>query len=173
MTAISQWSTNRKAWLLLGLSALGFEIAALYFQYAMQLEPCIMCIYQRVAMAGVMLSGFITAIAPHIMLLRLTGFTLWGVSAIWGMLIAIEHFDIQTETDPFKFHACELNPNFPDWFQIHQWIPAIFEVRGDCGTVDWVFLSMSMVQWMIVVFGLFSAAFVVVLLSRLIKERNI
>ena len=169
MTAVSQWSINRKAWLLLGLSALGFEFAALYFQYAMKLEPCIMCIYQRVAVMGVMFSGFITAIAPQIMLMRIAGFGLWGVSAIWGMLIVIEHYGIQTETDPFKFHACELNPNFPDWFQIHQWFPAVFEVRGDCGTVDWVFLNMSMVQWMIVVFALYSAAFAVVFLSTLIK----
>ena len=173
MTAIAQWSTTRSAWILLALSALGLECAALYFQYAMKLEPCIMCIYQRVAVTGILFAGLIPAIAPQSALLRLGGFGLWGTSAIWGMLIAIEHYDIQTETDPFNFAACELNPNFPDWFQIHQWLPAVFEVRGDCGTVDWVFLSMTMVQWMIVVFALYSAAFLLVLLSTLIKKRRI
>lgn len=173
MTPIGQLPTIKLPWILLGVSALIFELVALFFQYQMDLQPCIMCIYQRVAVFGIVVSGFITAIMPNLMLMRLLGFGLWGVSAIWGMIIALEHVSIQTETDPFAFAACERIPNFPDWFAIHEWFPAIFEARGDCGSIDWIFLGLSMPQWMIVVFALYSLAFVAVLGARLFTARSI
>lgn len=173
MTPIGQLPTIKSSWMLLGLSALAFELVALYFQYQMDLEPCIMCIYQRIAVLGIMFSGFITAIIPNLMIMRLLGFGLWGVSAIWGLLIAIEHVDKQTETNPFALTACERVPNLPDWFALHEWFPAIFEARGSCGDIDWIFLGMSMPQWMIVVFGLYSLAFAVILGARLFTARTI
>lgn len=159
--------------MLLGFSALVLELVALYFQYAMKLEPCIMCIYQRVAIFGIMLSGFVGAIAPNLMLIRMVGFTGWGVSAIWGLIVAIEHVSIQTETDPFAIATCERIPNFPSWLQLHEWFPAVFEARGDCGDINWQLLGYSMPQWMIVVFAVFSLAFVVALMARVLKERTV
>jgi len=173
MTSIGKLSTIKTSWMLLGFSALAFELAALYFQYQLELWPCIMCVYQRVAMMGVMFAGFITAVAPNIALVRLLGFSLWGVSAVWGLLIAIEHVQIQTNTDPFAFSACERVPNLPDWFALHQWFPAIFEAGGDCNGVDWQFLGLSMPMWMVVAFAAYSLAFLVVLCARVIKEKSI
>ena len=43
-------SVQRSGWLLLLISALALEGTALYFQYGMDLQPCIMCIYERVAL---------------------------------------------------------------------------------------------------------------------------
>jgi len=50
---------NKLGWGLIALSAFFLELAALFFQYVMGLEPCIMCVYQRLAVAGVLLSGVI------------------------------------------------------------------------------------------------------------------
>lgn len=173
MVRIAKWPVIKSSWILLGFSALAFELVALYFQYGMKLEPCIMCIYQRVAVMGIMFAGFITALAPGVVYVRILGYITWGISAVWGLLIAKEHVDIQTETNPFVFHSCALDPNFPSWFAIHQWFPGLFEVRGDCGTIDWQFLSLSMPQWMIVVFAFYTAALVGVLGVRLLKERKL
>jgi disulfide bond formation protein DsbB len=71
MVPFGKLATIKSSWMLLGFSALALELSALYFQYGMMLEPCIMCIYQRVAIMGIMFSGFITAIAPNLMVLRL------------------------------------------------------------------------------------------------------
>ena len=46
---ISDWAEQRWAWALLFASALLLELVALYFQYGMDLKPCIMRIYQRTA----------------------------------------------------------------------------------------------------------------------------
>lgn len=170
LSSLAQASRSRHSWLLLLVSALTFEAIALYFQYGMGLEPCIMCIYQRNAVFGIALAALIGTSAPAEMPLRLLAITVWGVSAIWGLLIAIEHVDIQSAANPF-FTSCEIVPNFPGWLPLHEWIPGIFAATGDCGNIDWSFLGWSMPQWMIVIFAGYSLVWLLVLFSQLIKTR--
>ena len=54
MSWLAELANKRTPWVLLALTALAFEITALFFQYSMGLEPCIMCIYQRTAMLGLL-----------------------------------------------------------------------------------------------------------------------
>ena len=54
---LSSLSTDRRAWGLLFVSALSLEMGALYFQHITDLRPCIMCIYQRTALFGVMFAA--------------------------------------------------------------------------------------------------------------------
>lgn len=167
--SLSKLAETSKAWLLLFSSALILVLSALYFQYGMGLEPCIMCIYQRTAVLGVLVAALIPLVFNHFVT-RLIGFAGWGVSAIWGLLIAIEHVDIQTALNPF-FATCEIVPNFPSFMPLHTWLPSIFAATGDCGNIDWEFIGLSMPQWMIVVFAIYSTVFVAVLASRLATKK--
>jgi disulfide bond formation protein DsbB len=171
MTFISNLADTRFAWGLLFLSSLVLVAYALFSQHAMGLQPCIMCIYQRTAIFGIMFACIPVLIANN-MLTRLFAFTVWGISAIWGGLIAWEHYDIQNAANPF-FATCEIVPNFPAWLPLHEWLPNLFAATGDCGNIDWVFMDMSMPQWMMVVFAIYSAIWCVVLTSRLIANRAI
>ncbi|TYK65505.1 disulfide bond formation protein DsbB [Colwellia echini] len=171
MTYLSKITTTQKPWLLLGLSALGLELTALYFQYILDLQPCIMCVYQRLAIISIAVAGMIGAIGYKHIFARLIGYCLWGTGAIWGTLIAIEHVEMQRNSGSM-FFSCDIIPNFPTWAPLHEWLPFLFEATGDCGEISWQFLNYSMPQWMIVVYGLYSAAFVVVLLNRLIIARK-
>jgi protein dithiol:quinone oxidoreductase len=171
LSSLAQISSSRRPWTLLLLSALILEAIALYFQYGMGLEPCIMCIYQRNAVFGIALAALIGISAPGKTSVRLIALAVWGISAIWGLLIAIEHVDIQSAANPF-FTSCEIVPNFPDWLPLHQWIPAIFAATGDCGDINWSLLGMSMPQWMIVIFACYSLVWLLVLLSQLQRTRS-
>ena len=168
---LSSWSEQRWSWALLFTSALILELIALYFQYGMGLEPCIMCIYQRTAVFGVMFAALVPLLMNNAVT-RLIGFAGWAVSAIWGLLIAIEHVDIQTAANPF-FVTCEIVPNFPAFMPLHHWLPNIFAATGDCGDIDWQFLDMSMPQWMIVIFAIYSVLFAVAFLGRLVGKKAI
>ncbi|MBV2095670.1 MAG: disulfide bond formation protein B, partial [Candidatus Thiodiazotropha sp. (ex Codakia orbicularis)] len=53
------FTQRRLPWLLLASSALILEGAALYFQYGLELDPCVLCIYQRAAVLGIFLSALI------------------------------------------------------------------------------------------------------------------
>lgn len=167
---IAQLSASRSAWLLLFLSAVILELAALYFQYFMELRPCIMCIYQRTAVFGIVFSTLPVLLLNNT-LTRLLAFAGWGVSAIWGLLVAIEHVDIQTAANPF-FATCEIVPNFPSWLPLHEWLPNIFAATGDCGDINWSFFNMTMPEWMIVIFSIYSVLWAVVILSRVWVKRG-
>ena len=62
MSKLSQWAEHKSSWFVLFATSLGLQIAALYFQYGMGLQPCIMCIYQRTAMYGIVISALVVLI---------------------------------------------------------------------------------------------------------------
>lgn len=171
MNYLNKITTTQTPWLLLAASALGFELSALFFQYGLGLEPCIMCVYQRLAIIGIVIAGGIGAIGYANIFSRILAFAVWGTSAIWGLQLALEHVEIQSNSSPF-FFSCEFIPNFPVWAPLHEWIPFLFEATGDCGEIAWQFFGYSMPQWMVVVYGLYVAAFAVVLVNRLICAKK-
>lgn len=172
MNRLSTLATNKSAWLLLALSALALELAALYFQYVLGLAPCIMCIYQRVAIWAIFVAGLIGYFSATHLIGRMISFILWAIGSIWGLLIANEHVNIQN--DPFGFlNGCESVPNFPSWAPLHEWIPPLFEASGSCGDIDWQFLNYSMPQWMIVVYAIYTFLFTIVFLTRVFNLKNI
>lgn len=173
VSRISHWPTKRWPWLLLGTSALLLELIALYFQYGMALEPCVMCIYQRTAMFGVAIAGYLGSIAPQQWLMRTLAYATWLVSAVWGYIIAYEHVQMQNPDNFLLAMSCDVYPNFPSWFAIHQWLPAVFEARGSCDSIDWQFLGLSMPSWLVVCFAVYAGFAVITLLARLWQKRSI
>ena len=168
---LSSIPTEKRAWGLLFASALCLEITALYLQHVTDLRPCIMCIYQRTAVFGLMFAA-VPAMLINNIITRLIGYAGWGISAIWGLIIALEHVDIQTAANPF-FATCEFEPNFPSWAPLHQWLPNIFGATGDCGDINWSFMDMTMPQWMIVIFAIYSTIWAIMLASRILLKRSL
>ena len=172
MKFLSNVTTNAKPWLLLGLSAFGLELCALYFQYVMDLAPCIMCVYQRLAICAIIFAGVIGFIGCKSLIMRFIAYVLWATGAIWGLFISLEHVEIQ-ENAGSLFFSCEFVPNFPTWAPLHEWIPFLFEATGDCGKISWQFLDYSMPQWMVVVYGVYSLAFLFIIVNRLIHAKTL
>ncbi|WP_408609423.1 disulfide bond formation protein DsbB [Alteromonas pelagimontana] len=166
---MSRWAEHKSAWLLLFLSSLALEIAALYFQYGLGLEPCIMCIYQRTAMYGIVFSSLLVLIFNN-GITRMIGFAGWAVSAGWGWMIAREHVEILNASNPF-FASCEIIPNFPSFMPLHEWLPAVFAAKGDCTEDSWQFLDMGMAEWMIIIFGIYFVLFLFAFGSRLLDKK--
>lgn len=173
LSTISTWPAQRWPWLLLGFSALALELVALYFQYGMGLEPCVMCIYQRAAVAGLAVAGFIGAAAPQHTFVRLLALAIWFTAAFWGASIAFEHVQMQDPENFMLAMSCDVYPNFPSWLAIHEWFPSVFEARGTCDSIDWQFLGLSMPSWMVVSFVIYSLLAVIILLARLATLRKL
>lgn len=167
---ISRWSERKTAWFLLFASALILQIIALYFQYGMGLLPCTMCIYQRTAMYGILLSGLLVLLV-NTTFTRFLGYAGWAISAGWGWLLAREHVYLLNNSNPF-FSSCEIVPNFPVWLPLHEWLPAIFAAKGDCLDDSWQFMSMGMAEWMVILFGAYFVTFIVVLGCRLVDKKR-
>jgi len=153
----------RQFWLAILVSAIGLEAAALYFQYVMKLDPCVLCVYERLAVAGVALSGLLGLMAPSRRSFRIAACLLLGVSVTWGLSLAMKHTGIQLGASDL---SCEFFANFPAWFKLDEWLPALFNPTGYCSDILWQFLGLTMPQWMLVVY----AGYLLLLLGALIGE---
>lgn len=169
-SSLKNLSKQRWPWLLLAASALALELCALYFQHVMKLQPCVMCIYERIPVIGIFLSGLLGASAAHNILIRLSAFLGWIISAVWGVLLAIEHTGYQLNPSPFA--TCDFYPNFPSWAPLHQWVPWLFNPTGDCAEIVWQFLGYSMPQWLIVSFSIYALIFAVVVIAAILPMKQ-
>lgn len=166
---LNQCSRGRGAWLLLALTALALELTALWFQHVMGLKPCVMCIYERNALFGVMGAGIVGALAPKSPL-RLVALVMWLYSAWEGLRLSWEHTMIQLHPNPFT--TCDFAARFPTWLPLDKWLPAVFVASGDCAERSWTFMTLSMPQWMIVVFGAYLLVGLLVLIAQPFKAKR-
>lgn len=164
---LGKWQKHWSSWLLLMVSALSLILTALYFQHGMELRPCVKCIYQRTAVFGILFASLIPLISNTVWT-RIVAYLTWGVSSVWGFFIAREHVDLLTASNPF-YAPCEIAPNFPSWFALHEWLPSIFAANGDCLENTWQFAGMGMANWMMVIFAFYSILLFVIIGARLVS----
>lgn len=169
-TQLKQFSLTRAMWGLLALSALLLELTALYFQHGMGLQPCVMCIYERVAMLGLLFAGVVGMIAPNKCAIRWGALLIGIFSAIKGLLLALKHTEYQL--DPKPWHQCPLIPEFPETLPLHQWFPSVFQAGGLCKDISWQFLGLAMPQWLIGIFAFYALALILIAFSQFKRLKN-
>jgi disulfide bond formation protein DsbB len=162
---------RRAAWIALAGTAFAIEAAALWFQHGMGLDPCVMCIYERLAIIGLVAAGLIGAVRPALAIVRWVGYLVWGISAAWGLRLALEHIGIQT--DKSAALACSFSPDFPAWLRLDEWLPAMFLPTGFCDDIQWSWLSLTMVEWVAVVFTLYLLVLAVIVYLELRGSRSL
>lgn len=169
MQFLNSFSKSRLSWGLLLLFVIFFEACALFFQHVMKLDPCVMCIYERVAMLGVGVAALVGLIAPQNIVFRWLGLAGWGVSAYWGLTLANEHVGYQFNPSPFA--TCDLFVRFPEWAPLNQWMPWMFEATGDCSKVVWTFMGQSMPQWLVIIFAANLVALTVIVIAQFFGKK--
>ena len=163
---IAGLSARRTAWLALALSALCLEGAALYFQYGLHLAPCVMCVYIRLAVFGLVGAGLLGAVAPARPFMRVLGLLAWAGAAGEGLSLSRELIRIQ-EAGPYSLEVtCSFLPKFPSWLPLHHWFPALFLPTGTCTDITWTWLGMSMAQWLQWVFLAYLVVLAVVIVAQ-------
>ncbi|WOT03753.1 disulfide bond formation protein DsbB [Shewanella youngdeokensis] len=165
MSALTRFAHSRAAWFTLTITALFLELAALYFQYAMKLDPCVMCIYQRVAVVGIFTAGIIGILGYHLRLARIAAVLIWATSAAWGLKLAVELVDMQTNPSPFA--TCNFLPEFPSWLPLHEWLPSVFMPTGMCTDIPWQMFGITMSEWMVISFAIYIIALLIFVIPSL------
>lgn len=154
---------------MLAVSALGLELAALCFQYYMQLEPCVLCVYERSSIALILVAGLVGLINPNTLWLRLSGYLLWSAGVIWGLYLSVKHSGIQMGL--IRDASCEFVANYPSWIPLDRWVPWLFNPTGYCEDIQWRFMGLSMPQSMVIINIIYLIALVVVLVAEF-KQRE-
>lgn len=159
---------SRGPWLLVAFVALVLEFAALYFQYGLRLDPCVLCVYQRTAVAGILVAGLVGAMAPGRWWARTAGYVVLAISAAMGLDLALRHVAVLAGATM----NCDFMADYPLWFQLDAWLPAVFQPTGLCDDTQWSLLGLAMPHWMVVVFVVYLMALAWALLSDVLRYRG-
>ena len=122
---------------------------ALYVEHVIGLEPCPLCILQRVAVlaAGVFfLAAFIHDPADR-------GARVYGVlidlAAFAGILIAARHIWIIAQP-PGAVAECGASLDYMmDVLPLHEVLGKVLTGSGECAKIDWHFLGLNMPTWVL------------------------
>lgn len=137
-----------RTWLLAGfLSCVAMELSAAYFQFVLKLEPCPLCITQRLilfALALVFLTGTLHNSGDRgvrVYMLLAAFFSLAGAS------VATYHFLIQILPHE-ELASCGPGASYIlEHFSLADSIRLFLTGTGDCTQVVWTFLGLSMPFW--------------------------
>lgn len=134
---------------------------ALWLEHVGGLEPCPLCILQRLGVIGA--GVFFLAAGLHNP--GATGQRLYaalaGLSAIGGGAVAIRHIWLQG-LPPDQVPDCGPGLDYMlDVFPLRDALSMILQGSGECAELDWQLLGLSLPGWSLVVFiGLLAAALV-------------
>jgi len=147
---------NYRAQFLLGfLICAGLLAYAIFLQLKIGLEPCPLCIFQRLAFAALGLLFLIGALhGPREGAGRGTYGVLAFIAAAVGMGIAGRHVYVQLLPKdmgsscgpPLAFLSETMGP-----LEVFR---TVLTGTGDCGNIDWQFLGLTMPMWSLVWFVL-------------------
>lgn len=145
---------------------------ALYFQYVMGLEPCPLCIFQRVFV--VVLGAIMLAAALHNP--RAAGRRVYGalmlVFAALGIVVAGRHVWLQS-LPADQVPACGPGLEYLlQTFPLTRALELIFKGSGECAEIQWTFLGLSIPAWTLLVFIGLALFSVFLLISRRTGERH-
>jgi disulfide bond formation protein DsbB len=143
------WLTRRTGNFLGLLGCVALIAYALYVQYGMGLEPCPLCILQRVA---VIAAGLLFLLAllhnPADRVARVYG-VLIDLAALVGILVAARHIWIIAQP-PGAVAECGASLEYMmDVLPLHEVLGKVLTGSGECAKIDWHFLGLNMPTWVL------------------------
>lgn len=134
---------------LLPTAAMAF---ALYLQYGLYLEPCPLCVFQRIAMIAFALVWLIATVHAPLRSGRMVYSALGAVAAFAGIAVAGRHVWLQS-LPPDQVPACGPSLDYLlDIQPLQEVITTVLRGDGNCAIVDAAFLGISLPAWTLVTF---------------------
>lgn len=151
-------------------SVVGMSFAFFYLQKIVKLDPCPLCIFQRV---GLIVMGVFALLAfllnPKSVKLRLVLMLGALLGMIWSIGVAIRHVWLQ-HLPPDEVPSC--GPGLDYWMDtlpIAQVFKEVFRGSGECAVIDWTFLGFSIPELSLAFFSVLA----VMILLAMLKAKNI
>ncbi len=122
---------------------------ALYAQHVLGLEPCPLCVFQRVAVISVGVLFLVAALHNP----GRTGSRVYAalllVAVIAGIGLSSRHIWIQSQP-PGTVASCGASLDYlMDILPVTEVITRVLTGSGECGKVDWTLLGLSMPWWVL------------------------
>jgi disulfide bond formation protein DsbB len=138
---------------LLGAAAcVGAMAFALYAQYVLDMEPCPLCIFQRVAVIGLGCVFLLAGLHAAGNVGRIVYAGMLALTAAIGMGVAARHVWLQNLPKD-EVPACGPGLDFMlDTFPLLEVFSIVLSGSGECADVSWRLLGLTMPAWTLIVF---------------------
>ena len=135
----------------IGFAACAAAVAyAFYAQYGLDLVPCHLCVFQRFTLAALGLAFLVAALVSRPGRLGAVCAALIAIAGLATIATAGRHVWIQMQPAG-SVPACGADLAFMmDVFPLTDVILKVFRAGGECATIDWSFLGLSMPAWVLV-----------------------
>jgi protein dithiol:quinone oxidoreductase len=136
---------------LLGFAACAALLAyAYYAQFVLHLEPCPLCIFQRIGVFTLGVVFLIAALHDPAPLGRRVYALLLSLAALATIGIALRHLYIQS-LPPDAVPACGASLDFMlKVFSLSEVLVKVLTGSGECAKVTWQFLGLAMPAWVLI-----------------------
>ena len=123
-----------------------------YLQFFQELEPCPMCIFQRICYFGIAVLALIGAIHNPSSIGHKIYVGLLSCLSLIGAGIAARQTWLQ-HLPPDQVPECGPGLDFMlEMYPVGETILKVLRGSGDCAVVDWRFLNLSIAEWSVVCF---------------------
>jgi disulfide bond formation protein DsbB len=145
--------SGRTGYILGFLASFGLVAFALYIQQKHNLEPCPLCISQRIIFMATGVLFLIAAIHnPQALGRRIYG-ALQVTGALIGMGVAARHIWIQANPDKVMAECGAGFDYIMEAFPLKKALDLIFKGTGECSAIDWTWLGLTIPQLSLIAFG--------------------
>jgi disulfide bond formation protein DsbB len=134
---------GRLYWVAMITVGLALEIAALYYQYALNQYPCVLCIHIRIWVMAFIFIG----IAGLFLRRTRMGLAIAGLLSVIASIGLLERSWQTLATERLWIEgSCSMLSGLPSWFALDQWFPAIFGVQASCGYTPVLLFGITMAE---------------------------
>ena len=141
---------QRRYWVALILLGVALEAIALYYQYALDEWPCVLCIHVRIWVLAFIVIGLVAlASTGSTAIMRL----LHGVNSIVMLGFLERSYQVLAVERGWVFGDCDMELGMPAWFAIDKWLPSVFEVQTSCGYTPLLLFNLTMAEALLVISG--------------------
>lgn len=150
--ATFDWMSQRMFFVYGVLLCAALLVSALVLQHALNLEPCPLCILQRVFVIGLGAVMLVAALHDP----RSVGRKVYGalilLIAIAGVVVAGRHVWLQ-HLPADQVPECGPGLQYMlDAFPLSETLAMVFRGSGECAEVQWTFIGLSIPEWTLIIF---------------------
>ena len=149
---INKLLSGRTGYLLGFFACFGLVAVALVIQTHYHLEPCPLCISQRIVFMGLGLLFLIAAFIKPTSIFKKIFTLLQVLTAMGGAGVSIRHWYLQAHRESI-IADCGVGFDYMfDNFPLQKALTLVFRGTGDCAAIDWTLLGLSIPQLALIAF---------------------
>jgi disulfide bond formation protein DsbB len=156
-------------WLVCMTAGLALLATALFYQYVLDSQPCVMCIHVRLWISLLVIVAFAGWLSRDNRVIN-------TVTHISIALIAIglteRSYQLLGTERGFVFSDCGFNLGLPSWFAIDNWLPWLYRVETTCGYTPKLLFNITMAEALMLMSACLLLTSVCVTLASFVRTRN-